>query len=321
MVLDAPEVVHDIEPDDAWRGCCISIGNFDGIHLGHLQLLDALRAMKERHGGPGVVVTFHPHPAEVLGHKKPQRLLPIDDRVRMLLANGADAVWVIPFSREFGQVPAGDFIARTLSQKLAVKGVVVGPDCRFGANREGDAGLLALHGARAGFEVEVVPPFELDGERISSTLVRRLLLEGKVERAGTLLGRPYRMKGEVVRGMQMGTRLGFPTANLCLAEELLLPAKGIYLIRVRLGDEPVSSPPLEGVANVGTRPTMDDGDILVEAHLFEVRRPLYGEQITIEFIKRLRDELKFDSLQALKEAIARDVRVARDWFAANRRQV
>ena len=317
MAATLAKIVHGPTPSSAWRGCCISIGNFDGVHLGHMQLLHALGAMKKRFGCPGVVLTFHPHPAEVLSNKRPRRLLPIEDRARMLLARGADAVWIIPFSEEFGRQPADRFIREVLMEQLAVRGVVVGPDCRFGADRKGDSGLLKLHGEKVGFEVAVVPPLDVDGNRVSSTLVRNLLGEGSVEQAGKLLGRPYRTKGEVVRGMQVGTKLGFPTANLELGDDVLLPARGIYLIRVRLGERPGASPALAGVANVGTRPTVDDGALLVEAHLFDVDRPLYGEHVTLEFLKRVRDELRFDSLEELKEAIARDVRFARDWFSAN----
>jgi riboflavin kinase/FMN adenylyltransferase len=308
-------VVQGTVPHPSWAGCCVTLGNFDGLHLGHREILGSLRAMADRNHAPALAVTFHPHPAEVIAGKSPKRLMSIDDRVEALLANGADAVWVVPFSLEYAQVGAIEFVEETLLGALAIRGFVAGPDTRFGAGRRGDAELLGRYAAAHRFDLEVLEPFELDGKRISSSAIRTLLLEGQVQAAARMLGRPYRHKGTVVRGMRMGTQLGFPTANLALSPDLLIPARGIYVVQVRVranGDDDVRR--YEGVANVGVRPTVDDGPLVVEAHLFGVNGELYGERISLEYLMRLRDEERFGSLEELKAAIARDVARAKAWF-------
>jgi riboflavin kinase/FMN adenylyltransferase len=300
-----------------WRGCCLSIGNFDGLHRGHRQLLEALQTMAKRRATQGVVVTFYPHPAEVLAGKQPQRLMSLSDRVQALLAGGADGVWVIPFTQEYAALSAASFISSILLERLAVQGVVVGPDARFGAGRHGDGPMLAAAGCELGFEVVIVEPCVMDGIRVSSTEIRKLLQVGDVHQAHRMLGRNYRMKGKVVRGQQMGTRLGYPTANLSLGEDILVPACGIYIVRVRIGDQPEARIPYGGVANVGTRPTLDDGALAVEAHLFGVDGPQYGKQVVFEFLQRLREERKFGSIDVLKTAIAEDVRGAKEYFESS----
>lgn len=308
-------VFHGQAPHPSWAGCAVALGNFDGLHLGHRELLSCLRQMADRHGAPALVVTFHPHPAEVLANKRPRRLMSIEDRVSALLATGMDAVWVVPFTRELATVSAESYIEQTLLGQLSMCGFVAGPDTRFGARRAGGADLLREYSERVGFDLEVLVPFELNGERVSSSAIRALLEAGDMARAAKWLGRPYRLKGKVVHGMQVGRKLGFPTANLELGRDILVPANGIYAVRVRIGDDTKHAPPLDGVANVGTRPTLEDGPLMVEAHLFDVEENLYGQPITIELLLRLRDEEKYDSLAELKAAIAEDVRRAKAWLA------
>mgnify|MGYP002640567277 CR=1 FL=1 len=307
-------VSFDPEPHPSWAGCAVALGNFDGVHLGHRELLCHLRQMADRHEAIALAVTFHPHPAEVLANKRPRRLMPIEDRVNALLAAGIDAVWVVPFTRELATVSAEEYIEETLLQKLSMCGFVAGPDTRFGARRAGGAALLREYARRVGFDLEVLTPFELNGERVSSSAIRCLLEEGDMGRAAAWLGHPYRLKGKVVHGMQVGRKLGFPTANLELGRDILVPAKGIYVVRVRMGNDARHAPTLDGVANVGTRPTLDDGPLMVEAHLFDIEEDLYGQSITIELLLRLRNEEKYDSLDELKAAIAEDVRMARAWL-------
>lgn len=308
------EVVQGSRPSPSWRNVCLTIGNFDGVHLGHQQLVHELRRMSQRKGTQGVALTFFPHPAEVLTAGRPQRLLPLEDRIRMLLSVGATGAWVLPFDRKLSSLSAERFVEDVLLSRSAISGLVVGPDFRFGANREGDSALLAWFGERKGFEVSVVPPLEVDGMRVSSSFIRRLLMEGKVADATRMLGRTYRVKGTVVRGKQVGTSLGFPTANLCLSDDVLVPANGIYVIRMRIGRTPSESIPLDGVANVGHRPTLDNGPLQVEAHLFGIERPLYGEVVTLEFLERIRDERRFGTLEELRAAIRQDVERARRYF-------
>lgn len=309
------QVVKGPTPLPDWKGCCVSIGNFDGVHLGHRELVRALRLMADKHDCPGVVMTFFPHPAVVIKNRIPRRLLSIDDRARKLLSLGADGVWVVPFDRDYAAASADAFVHGTLVDALAARGIVVGPDFRFGAGRGGDAKLLTTHGRKFGFDVHVVPPFLVGQTRVSSSAIRALLLAGGVEEAGRMLGHPYRVKGKVVRGMQVGTKIGFPTANIELFDNVLIPANGIYIVRLRLGDVPASAAPYDGVANVGTRPTLEaDGAVWLEAHLFGVDRPLYGETVTMEILQRLRAEKKFDSLGELVDAIKDDVARARAYF-------
>lgn len=305
------------EPHPSWAGCAIALGNFDGVHLGHRELLGRLRKMADRHNAIALAVTFHPHPAEVLANKQPRRLMPIEDRVSALRAAGVDAVWVVPFTHALATISAERYIEETLLQRLSMCGFVAGPDTRFGARRAGGAELLKQYAERVGFDLEVLTPFEMNGERISSSAIRSLLEAGDMGRAAAWLGHPYRLKGRVVRGMQFGRKLGFPTANLELGTDILVPAKGIYIVRVRLGNDTENAPPIDGVANVGTRPTIDDGPLMVEAHLFDIDEDLYGRPITIELLLRLRDEEKYDSLEELIAAIAEDVRMARAWLQRN----
>lgn len=307
-------VEQGMNPPESWRGCSVTIGNFDGVHLGHRELMASLDEMGRRLETRKVAMTFHPHPAELVGGKSPQRLLPVEDRIRMLLACGADGVWVVPFTHEFASLSPQQFIRLILLDKLGVTGVVVGPDFRFGAERAGDSDLLSAHGKSEGFEVVVVPPLEVDGLRISSSLIRSLLLEGRVQAVAGMLGRPYRIKGEVVRGLQLGSKIGFPTANIDLYEDVLTPGDGVYIIRLRLGPDAAGARPLEGVASIGTRPTFDGATRAVEAHLFDVNRTLYGEITTMEFLRRIRSQEKFDSVDKLKARIAADVACARRFF-------
>ncbi len=300
-----------------WRGCCLSLGNFDGVHLGHRALLESLAAMSRRRGTKGVVMTFHPHPAEVMGKKKPRRLLPLDDRIRLLLAMGADGVWVRPFDREVASMSADMFIEEHLLAGLEIQGMVVGPDCRFGAGRKGDGRMLARYAADGGFDLEELSPLEIDGDRVSSSLVRELLIQGKVQRAAMMLGRDYRVKGEVIHGVKMGRKLGFPTANLSLFEDVLTPAEGIYVIQLRIGADPEAATALKGVVSIGRRPTFESGGkVAVEAHLFDFSDSIYGETVTMEFLRHIRGQQRFDGVAALKEAIESDIRFARAHFAA-----
>lgn len=301
-----------------WRGCCLSIGNFDGVHLGHAALLSSLRPLADRHGARAVVLTFDPHPAQLVSDKPLLRLLPVEDRVRMLLTRGADAVWLARFDTALAQLTAEEFVRQILVERLGIRGLVVGPDFRFGAGRAGDCALLSRLAPGAGFELEAVSPVLVNGIRVSSSAIRTALAEGRVADAARLLGRPYRLKGTVRHGQRIGTRIGFPTANIAPSGEVLIPANGVYVIRARVGDDPASARPLDGVASVGTRPTFADAagsaPVTVEAHLFDVREELYDRAAAIEFLHRLRDERRFDSPEALVHQIRVDVAAAREFL-------
>lgn len=303
------------KPESTWRGCCVTIGNFDGVHVGHRELIARLVAMTRRlKASVSLVLTFDPHPAVVLSSAKPLRLMPVRDRAKALFAYGVDAVWVVPFTREYSAMSAHKFVEKTLVEELRVRGVVVGPDSRFGAGRAGDVSLLESLGRTYGFEVEVIAPVLVDKERVSSSLVRALVAAGDVARAARFLGRRYRIKGKVVGGAGYGTRLGFPTANLSPEKDVMFPATGVYIVEARLGEAPESARPYQGVANVGTHPTLGEGEPRIEAHLFGVSQPLYGNIVTIEFIDRIRDEKRFERVEELKAAIQHDIAVAKEYF-------
>lgn len=208
------QVVRGNVPHPDWVGSCVTIGNFDGVHRGHQELVARMRKMADQHGVPGVAMTFYPHPAEVLAGREVTRILPIEDRIGKLLAAGVDGVWVVPFTREFSTLEPETFVENFLVRSLEARGVVIGPDFRFGKGRRGDGELMTRHAQLAGFELVQLDPHEVNGVRISSSQIREVLKRGDVEHAALLLGNPFRVKGEVVHGEGRGRHIGFPTANV-----------------------------------------------------------------------------------------------------------
>jgi len=235
----------------------------------------------------------------------------------MLLAQGAHGVWVVPFDKELAALEAETFLEQVLVGRLGVRGMVVGPDFRFGAGRRGTVETIERFAREKRLAFEVVRPLHVGAERVSSSAIRQRILAGDVDAAASLLGRHYRIKGRIVHGMRIGSRLGFPTANIDPTDDVLIPKNGIYVVRVRLGDSPGAALPAEGVASVGTRPTFDNGPVKMEVHIFDRQEggELYGEFATVEFLTRLRDEVKFDTVQALKDQILKDISDARAWFS------
>jgi riboflavin kinase/FMN adenylyltransferase len=301
-------VYHQKElPDHPWRNPVLTLGNFDGVHLGHRKILERVVQRARQVDGEAVVATFYPHPARTLRPERaPLPLISLQDRIAALEEAGAEGLWVIPFDADFAEREAEDFIRDCLVRRLGVQGVILGPDARFGRGRRGDPDMLRELGQAHDFFVEVVPDVDIEGERISSTRIRRVVGEGRVAHAARLLGRPYRLRGEVVLGHRRGRKLGFPTANLAV-EDLLLPGNGIYACRARVGTRPDEARELECVTSVGVRPTFDNGPVTVEAHLLDFEDNIYGHVVTLEFVEKLREERKFPSVEALVEAMYRDV--------------
>ncbi len=281
-------------------------GNFDGVHRGHQALVNAARRRADANGWRAVGMFFDPHPAAYFAPDRAPPLLtsPLR-RVELLRAYGLDEVDVRRFDATFAAQSAEDFVRQVLVQDHRVGAVVVGPDFRFGRGRAGDQELLSLLGRRLGFEVQVVPAVEVDGDVVSSTRARRLVTEGRMGEVAALLGRPHETEGEVVRGDGRGRRIGFPTANLRLTG--LAPADGVYAVAARVRGRKDT---LRGVANVGTRPTFDAGRS-IEVHLFDVNEDLYDEVLQVAWIERLRPEQKFASVEALLAQLARDVEAGR----------
>jgi riboflavin kinase/FMN adenylyltransferase len=295
-------------------GSVVTPGNHDGVHLGHRALLAAARAMADREGLEVVAMTFDPHPATVLAPERAPALLTTIERRRELLAGaGADRVDVVRFDRTFASLSAEEFVEARLAGALRARGVVVGPDFRFGRGRAGDTETLRVLGRAHGFEVITVEPVLLDGEVVSSTRVRAMLAEGDVRAAARLLGRMHDVDGLVVRGDGRGRSIGVPTANLD-CDPVLLPKDGVYAVVVKVGSDL-----LPGVANLGVRPTFAAGRS-VEVHLLDVDRDLYDARVRVAFAERLRGEQRFDGVEALKAQIARDVSAARAIFAQESRK-
>jgi riboflavin kinase / FMN adenylyltransferase len=288
------------------RGCVITIGTYDGIHLGHQALLRRLNEHAARLSAPTVVLTFEPMPREYLSpDAPPARLTSLRERSRVLSGMSLDYLLVLRFGEGLRNL-SGEAFAGLLAQDLGARAVVVGHDFRFGCHGEATAPMLADAGRRLGFTVDVVPPVMLDGERVSSSGVRDALGRGEFAFAERRLGRPYSMRGRVVPGQRLGRDLGFPTANLRI-ERRRPPLKGIFAVRVH----GVDATPLRGVASLGTRPTVGGVHTLLEVHLFDFSADIYGREIEVEFVAKLRDEEYFPTLDVLVEQIHRDAAEAR----------
>lgn len=293
------------------RGCVATIGNFDGVHLGHQAVLGQLAETGARLGLPVVVITFEPQPQEYFqAGQVPPRLTRLREKLQALRRYSVDRVVVLPFNAALATLSAQEFIQRLLVDGLAARHLVVGDDFRFGAGRRGDFALLRAAGERHGFNVIAMHSFEIDGERVSSTRIRTALAAGDMAAAEKLLGRTYRMCGRVARGDQRGRALGFPTANLHLHRRAT-PVRGVYTVEM-FG---IAGEPVAGVANVGVRPTVDGTRSLLEVHLLDFAGDIYGRYVEVDFLYRLREERRFESLEALKRQIGADVAAARQFFA------
>jgi riboflavin kinase/FMN adenylyltransferase len=287
-------------------GCVVTIGTFDGLHLGHQALIARLRKHAQRSGLPTVMLTFEPMPREFLAPADPPaRLTTFRERWRILYGAGLDYLWLLRFDEGLRNLSGEDF-AKLLVRRLRPSVVVVGHDFRFARKGEATAESLAAAGERLGFAVEVVPAVTLAGERVSSSGVREALAGADFARAQRWLGRPYSMRGRVIGGRRLGRDLGFPTANLALGRRRA-PVAGIFAVQVH----GVAEGALPGVASLGTRPTIGGGEALLEAHVFDFTGDLYGREIEVEFAAKLRDEERFANLEALTVQMERDAADAR----------
>ena len=299
------------------RGCVATIGNFDGIHLGHQAVLGQLSEQADELGLPLVVITFEPYPQEFFSPagESPPRLTRFREKLQALRRYGVDRVLSLRFDKVLSQMSAEAFIEQLLINGLDVRYLVVGDDFRFGHRRQGDIAMLRAAGDQHGFQVVEMHTFEVEGTRVSSTRVREALGSGELNRAAQLLGRSYRMSGRVVQGDQRGRTIGFPTANIHLHRRVT-PLRGVYAVEMFGLTGGVESP-IKGVANIGHRPTVNGTRCQLEVHLFDFDREIYGEYVQVEFIKRLRDEKRFDSFAELKTQIELDAAQARALFEKN----
>ncbi|MEZ4698806.1 MAG: bifunctional riboflavin kinase/FAD synthetase [Rhodothermales bacterium] len=283
----------------------VTVGTFDGVHLGHRSIVRYLVQRARSQGGLSVVISFHPHPREVVKGEPMPLLTTVDERADALEDLGLDRFVVIPFTPAFAAMDASAFVEDVLLARVGLKEIVIGYDHGFGKDRAGDSALLRELGARHGFGVDVIPAQVLEADIVSSTRIRQLLVEaGDVRQAAGMLGRPYRLTGEVVHGDGRGRQIGYPTANLAIENpNKVIPRTGVYAVRAwRQG----AAAPVGGMLNIGVRPTFDGDSMRIEAHLFDVDASLYGESLRIDFIERIRDEQKFRTIDALIEQLSKD---------------
>ncbi|MBT9391582.1 bifunctional riboflavin kinase/FAD synthetase [Hymenobacter sp. NST-14] len=310
------QVIHDPAAFPYLGNAVVTSGTFDGVHVGHQQILARLREVARSSGGPSVVITYWPHPRLVLApppsHPEPLDLYllnTLEERAAKLAEFGVDYLLVIPFTREFAAWSSEEFIQRILLDTVGTAKLVIGYDHRFGRNREGGFDYLREHSGRYGMSVEEIPREDVDAVGVSSTRIRRALEAGDVATANRYLGYAYPFTGTVVQGRQLGRTIGWPTANLHGAEDLkLVPARGVYAVRVTTA----TGATWPAMLNIGVRPTVA-GNLAqtVEAHLLGFEGDLYTQSLTVEFVARLRDEQKFSGLDELKAQLARDAEAAR----------
>ncbi|MFW5909765.1 MAG: bifunctional riboflavin kinase/FAD synthetase [Thiohalospira sp.] len=297
--------LHNLRP--AHRGSAVTIGNFDGIHRGHQAVLGQLEAGARGRGLPTTLITFEPHPVEYFAPERADaRITRLREKVEALEAQPVDRVLCLKFDARLAAMEADEFIRRVLVDGLGTRYLVVGDDFRFGHRRAGTFETLEAAGTEHGFAVERTRTFSLAGGRVSSTRVRDALTAGELETAAELLGRPYRLCGRVVHGDQRGRTIGFPTANVPLYRRKR-PLSGVYAVWFTVD----GGAPRPAVANVGTRPTVDGTEPVLEVHLFDFDGDLYGRPVSVEFVEKIRDEQRFGSLEELTAQIDADAAAAR----------
>ena len=309
----AIKIIRDLaEISKPFKDAVVTIGNFDGVHIGHQALFRQVIEKARSIGGTSVVMTFEPHPLRVLNSHKHFPLITLyEQKVELIGASGIDILVCVPFTREFAKTPARAFVKDILCDLIGMTSVVVGEDYSFGKKREGDISLLKEMGRTHGFEVIVSGWIELGARRISSTEIRNLVRDGQVDEAAKLLGRHYQVRGTVVRGRDRGGRLlSYPTANLKLSDELC-PKGGVYAVTVEY-----QGTTYDGAANIGYSPTFDNGEFSVEVHILDFHEDIYDQPIHVNFVQRLRGERKFAGPEALAAQIKLDVEMARKLLAS-----
>jgi riboflavin kinase / FMN adenylyltransferase len=302
-------ILHSLDDfPPALCGGAVAIGNFDGVHRGHARLIERLTTMARSLGGPSVVFTFDPHPVSILRpDAAPMPLIWTERKIAILAELGVDAVIAYPTNRAFLELDARQFFDHIVREKLRAKAMVEGPNFFFGHNRSGNVEVLRQFCEEAGLPFEVTIPLEIDGQVVSSSRVRKLLVAGRAAEATDLLGRPYRIRGMVIRGAGRGAKLGFPTANVAQVDTLL-PPDGIYAGTAWV--EQIGTP-FPAAISLGTNPTFNEQTMKVEVYLLDYQGDLYGRPLQIDFVTRLRDTVKFNSVNELIEQMNRDVEATR----------
>ena len=307
------ELIEDLNQIKApFKNAVVTIGNFDGVHKGHQALLSQVIEKGTQVGGTCIAMTFEPHPLRALGLSSPPLITRCDQRIELIESSGIDVLLCLPFDKVFAQIAAREFIEDILVKKIGMKTIVIGPDYTFGKNRIGNIELLKTKGKEFGYETIVsdwIRDVETDKERISSTRIRELVIDGHVDRAKHYLGRFYQIRGKVITGRKRGgSQLGFPTANIKLHDELC-PKFGVYAVTV----ETVHGN-FKGVANIGFSPTFGDQMFTIEVHILDFKENIYDSRIRVNMVKRLRDEIKFSSIEQLSDQIRKDIEKTKEIF-------
>lgn len=305
------ELIEDLNQIKApFNNAVVTIGNFDGVHKGHQALLNQVIEKGTQISGTCIAMTFDPHPLRALGLSSPPLITRRDQKIELIESSGIDVLLCLPFDKAFAQISAREFIEDILVKKIGMKTIVIGPDYTFGKNRIGNIELLKAKGKELGYETIVsdwIRDVETDQERISSTRIRKLVMDGHVDRAKNYLGRFYQIRGKVITGRKRGgSQLGFPTANIKLHDELC-PKFGVYAVTV----ETVHGN-FKGVANIGFSPTFGDQMFTIEVHILDFKENIYDSRIRINMVKRLRDEIKFLNIEQLSDQIRKDIEKAKE---------
>jgi riboflavin kinase/FMN adenylyltransferase len=300
------KVHYDIEQLPLFRNAVITIGTFDGVHMGHRQIIDKLKAQAKAINGETVIITFHPHPRKVVSSTiLGIRLInTLNEKIELLRQLGVNHVVVVPFTEAFANQPAEEYVKKFLVEKFHPHTIIIGHDHRFGKERSGDYLLLEKMAAENNYQLQEIPKQVLDEIAISSTIIRQSLLDGKIEVADKLLGYEFFFTGMVVHGNKLGRQLGYPTANLKMTdEEKIIPGNGIYAVYAKPEESPER---LKAMMSIGFRPTVDGKQRVIEVNIFDFNKEIYGQHLKVNVKKYLREEIKFDGLEALVKQIDQD---------------
>jgi len=303
-------IFRSIPAEERFKNPVLTIGNYDGLHLGHRRIIERVTQRAREIDGTSMLMTFHPHPLHILRREKELPFITPEEQKEGVIAEmGIDILFVVPFTGEFSRITPEAFVETILCGRLAIKGIVIGHDFRFGAKGEGDVSLLERMSRSLGFFVEVVDPVTLEGERVASNRIRTLLSDGDVAQSARMLGRPYVIAGTVVRAKGRGAAIGFPTINL-QTDYPLIPGHGVYVTEAE-----VDGRWLRAVTNIGHNPTFETGmERSIETFILDFHGDLYDKKVKVRFLKRIRDEARFASVEELKGRIAEDVEIARAYL-------
>ena len=298
------KTIEDLSQIEGIRNPVVTSGTFDGVHIGHQKILKRVTDLAKKQDGDSVVITYWPHPRFVLGHGwgDLRLLTTFLEKATFLAEQGIDYLIKIPFTREFSEMSSTKFIQEIIIDRIGTRKLVIGYDHKFGKNREGSFQFLQENQANFGFDIEEIPRLDIDDVGISSTKIRNALKAGQCEEAASFLGRIYSLKGIVIKGDQLGRTLGYPTANIYVAEEFkLIPSDGVYAVNVIVREKHY-----QGMLNIGIRPTVAGTRMQIEVNLFDFDQDIYGQNIQVEFVKMLRNEMKFASKEALTDQLYHD---------------